>query len=148
MFIIAIIFFMLTGCVCNRLKVVDAETDSPISNAELNVTKNAIFLPLPVRKYTAYTDENGEFSTYSMFSANFAIRADGYRPQYGKPAAHDPQYLAKLGLKKSDLYRTKTVALPNGGSETVIERNPQMLDEIDRLEHLYPLYKKKASDKK
>ena len=139
---------LFAGCVCNRFKVVDAETDSPIENAKLSVTKNGIFIPLPVRNYTAYTDENGEFSTYSMFSANVAIRADGYAPQYGLDAAHDQQYLAKLGLKKSDLYLIKTVTLPDGGSTTITERNPQMLGEIGRLEHLYPMYKRKASDEK
>lgn len=147
-FLVAAALPILSGCVCNRLKAVDAETGSPIVNAELLVSKNGMFLPLPVRKYTAHTDENGEFSSYSMFGASFIIRADGYAPQYGQPAAQDAKYLAKLGLKKSDLYRTKTVALPDGGSTTIVEKNPQMSDEIDRLEHLYPLYKKTASDGK
>lgn len=145
---IAPMLLLFAGCVCNRFKVVDAETDSPIANAKLSVSKNWMFIPLPVRNYTAYTNENGEFSAYSMFGANVVIRAAGYAPQYGLDAAHDPKYLEKLGLKKSDLYRTKTVVLPNGGNTTVTEKNPQMLGEIDRLEHLYPLYKEEASDKK
>lgn len=133
--------FLFSGCVCNRVKVVDFDTNEPIANAIVLGQKNAIFLPVFNQKYVDTTDRNGNFSTYSLYSATFYVCVEGYFVS-AKQAINNDEYLTAHGLKWSDFFTKKVVPIESGaGKIHITEENPDRLGEIERLSHTYALRK-------
>ena len=130
---------LFSGCVYNKVRVVDFDTNEPIANAIVLGQKNAMFLPVLNQKYIATTDESGNFSTYSQYSATFYVCAEGYFVS-AKQAINDDEYLTAHGLKRSDFFTKKVVPIENGeGKIRIPERNADKLDEIEKLSHTYAL---------
>ena len=132
---------LFSGCVYNKVRVVDFDTNKPIANAIVLGQKNAMFLPVLNQKYVDTTDESGNFSTYSQYSTTFYVCAEGYFVS-AKQAINDDDYLTAHGLKKGDFFTEKIVPIENGeGKIRITERNADKLDEIEKLTHTYALRK-------